>query len=112
MKSALRPTSFIRNQSNKDRAFTLVELLVVVSVLALLAATLVPTLAGSRVGSQAFRCLNNNRRLCAAWRMYADDNFDRSVYASDNGVANNPNNKYAWTLSHLDYSSNNRGNWD
>ena len=50
-------------------AFTLLELLVVLAVVSLLAATLVPTLAGSRIGSQAFRCMNNNRQLVSAWRI-------------------------------------------
>src|SRR5215472_17134392 len=83
--------------------FTFLELLVVIVVLSMLAATLVPTLAGSRIGTQALRCLNNNRQLCSAWRMYTDDNLDTLVYASDDGTRTvNPNNFYAWTWTHMD----------
>jgi prepilin-type N-terminal cleavage/methylation domain-containing protein len=93
--------------------FTLLELLVVLVTLSMLAGSLVPTLAGSRISSQAFRCLNNNRQLCSAWRMYADDNHDILVYASDDGTTvSNPNNQYAWTWTHMDYSPANRANWD
>src|SRR5215468_420313 len=80
--------------------FTLIELLVVLATIALLAATLAPTLAGSRMGTEAFRCLNNNRQLCTAWRMYAEDSNDRVVYASDSSASPNGNSKYAWSQAH------------
>ena len=97
------------DQVAQTTAFTLIELLVVICVIALLAATLAPTLAGSRIGSESFRCQNNNRQLCSAWRMYADDNNDRIVYASGNGTAGSP---YAWTSSNMDFNGNNVGTWD
>lgn len=107
--------SFSRPSHSKaatDPGFTLLELLVVLGILSLLAATLVPTLAGSRIGVQAFRCLNNSRQLCAAWRMFADDNHDTVVYASDDGTRQvNPNNQYAWTWTHIDHSPS-PYNWD
>ena len=94
-------------------AFTLIELLVVVSVVALLAATLVPTLAGARIGSQTFHCLNNNRQLCSAWRMYADDNRDRIVYSGRSGSTMiNSNDAYAWTGTSMDFDPNYSANWD
>jgi hypothetical protein len=93
-------------QFRADTAFTLVELLVVVGVVALLGMTLVPIMAGSRVGSQGFQCMNNNRQLCAAWRMYADDFTDKIVYSADDGSRQaNPNNYRAWTWTHMDYTS-------
>jgi prepilin-type N-terminal cleavage/methylation domain-containing protein/prepilin-type processing-associated H-X9-DG protein len=108
-------------QSEKGRlhlGFTLIELFVVLGIIALLAATLAPTLAGSRIGSQSLRCMNDNRQLCAAWRMYADDSNDRLVYSSTrNSVGTmtldpaNPDN-YAWTGAHMDFSGPNRANWD
>ena len=96
-----------------ESAFTLIELVVVLALTALLVATLLPALAKSRPTSLAFQCLNNNRQLCAAWRMYADDNHDRIVYSSDDGTgSSNPQNQYAWTATHMDYSPANRANWD
>jgi hypothetical protein len=94
-------------------AFTLVELLVVVGIVALLGMTLMPIMAGSRAGSQSFQCLNNNRQLCAAWRMYADDFANKIVYSADDGTQSggNPNNYRAWTWTHMDYSAS-RYNYD
>jgi len=51
--------------------FTLIELAVVVATIAVLAALLLPALAGTRPNTQAFQCLENQRRLILAWQMYA-----------------------------------------
>lgn len=94
-------------------AFSLVELVVVLATLCLLVATLGPTLAKSALSAKAFQCMENNRRLCAAWRLYADDSQDRIVYSGDDGTGSaNPQNQYAWTWSHLDFNPNDRSNWD
>jgi hypothetical protein len=55
--------------------------------------------------------MNNHRQLSLAWRMYADDNRDRLVYASEDPLRPET---YAstWTLTHMDTDGNNRGNWD
>ncbi len=101
------------SRSGAAPGFTLLELLVVVGVLALLALTFLPVMARTGPSSRSFQCLNNHRQLCAAWRIYADDNRDRIVYASDDGTGTaNPQNQYAWTWSHLDFNPNNRQNWD
>jgi type II secretory pathway pseudopilin PulG len=98
---------------DKLAAFTLLELMVLIGCLALLAMTVLPVLAKSRPNSTAFQCLNNNRQLCAAWRMYADDNHDLMVYASvSGGTGINPQDQYAWTASQMDFNPANRGNWD
>jgi len=123
MNSIQRPIAVSAQQQSvrhaHESAFTLIELLVVICVIALLAATLVPTLAGSRIGSESLRCMNNNRQLCAAWRMYADDRNERLVYSStSSGAARAPSNdtadpdNYAWTGAHMDFSGANRANWD
>jgi prepilin-type processing-associated H-X9-DG protein len=56
--------------------FTLVELAVVIATVAVLAAVLLPALAGTKPDSQAFQCLENQRQLILAWQMYAEDNND------------------------------------
>jgi prepilin-type N-terminal cleavage/methylation domain-containing protein len=97
----------------KLQGFTLLELLIVLALLGLLVATLFPALANSKPHSHTLQCLNNNRRLCMAWRMYADDNRDQLVYSSDDGTgASNSSNQYAWVQSHLDFNPSNPGNWD
>ena len=66
------------------RAFTLVELLVVIAVVALLAVLLVPASANVRPNAQAFQCRNNLRQLASACKMYADDHGSRIVSAYGN----------------------------
>ncbi len=93
--------------------FTLVELVAIVAVLALLASVLATGVARTRPNSRAYQCLNNNRQLCAAWRMYAEDSRDLIPYSSDDGTGtSNPLNQYAWTQTHLDLDPGNRQNWD
>ena len=93
------------------KAFTLIELLVVIIVLAGVLASLLPAMTKTNTAISTFQCLNNNRQLCIAWRMYGEDNRGRLVYSSDDGTSN-PLNQYAWTLTHLDYSPALPGNWD
>ena len=55
------------------RAFTLVELLIVVTIIAIVIAILMPALTAAR--EQAFRvqCMSNIRQLTAAWIMYNNE---------------------------------------
>ena len=57
-------------------AFTLVELVTLVALVAFAATLFAPALAHTKSNNHAARCLNNLRQLSAACRMYADDNSD------------------------------------
>lgn len=54
-------------------AFSLIELLVVVGVIALLLAILIPSLCAAREQVQALKCASNLRNLGLAFQMYADE---------------------------------------
>jgi type II secretory pathway pseudopilin PulG len=52
----------------------LIELLMVMAIIAILAAMLLPALARAKIRAERTACLNNQKHLVYAWRMYADDN--------------------------------------
>ncbi len=62
------------------RAFTLVELLAIISVVALLMSIMASGLTRTNVEGKSIRCINNQRQLMTAWRMYAADNTERVIY--------------------------------
>src|ERR1035437_8329848 len=104
---------------NGHRGFTLIELLVVIAIIAILAALLLPALVKTKSKAQGVLCFNNHKQLALAWRMYAEDNNERLVYASTAGnVARAPSNdptdpdNYARSGAHLDNDGGNRANWD
>ena len=59
------------------RAFTLVELLLVIAVIAMLVALLLPALSRASEAGRATACLSNLRQAGVALQLYAQDNDNR-----------------------------------
>ena len=66
---------FVR--TNQTAAFTLLELLVVISIIAILAALLLPALAKARAKTNRIACVNNLKQIGAAFHMFAHEHGDK-----------------------------------
>jgi len=64
----------IKDEIDKIRGFTIIELLVVISILAILTGLLLPVLQRARLKGLDTHCMSNLRQLSLAGQMYWDDN--------------------------------------
>jgi len=82
-------------RSGQKRAFTLVELLVVVATIGLLAALLFPVLNKAKIRAQRTKCVGNLKQLGFGWIMYYQDNAGLLVQSYPQ------NNSNAWVLGDM-----------
>ncbi len=113
-----RPNCDQRSERNRgrSRAFSLVELLVVIGIIALLIAILLPALSRARENSYKVRCASNLRQIGLAMRFYAGSNKDYLHWYPPNyglwekpvGNPLKPDDPYAyWGVAYLAYVTDN-----
>ena len=93
-------------RQSRERAFTRLELLVVLIVLAFLASVTAPGQARAKPGSQGLQCLNNLRQLMLANLVYQADNAEALPMVFHGGyipALNSPGRP--WASGWLDWSS-------
>ena len=80
-----RPAAQQREPGERSTAFTLIELLIVVAVIAVLAAMLLPTLQKAKSKAQQSVCSSNLRQIFLAFSTYALDSNDSIPIPAANG---------------------------
>jgi prepilin-type N-terminal cleavage/methylation domain-containing protein len=60
----------------RQTAFTVLELLIVIAIIALIAALLFPVFAGARKKARETQCMNNLHQIYIAWSLYTNDYQD------------------------------------
>jgi prepilin-type N-terminal cleavage/methylation domain-containing protein len=83
---------------SRRRAFTLVELLVVIGIIALLVGILLPALNKARASAQVTACLSNMKQLATAWLAYATEHQGALVYAGTNDLTAAPDFRDGWVI--------------
>ena len=90
----------MQRRDSSHTAFTLVELLVVIGIIALLISVLLPALAKSKEAANQVKCLSNMKQISIAIIAYANEN--KGVMPASGGFAaalgntNDPTSSYDW----------------
>ena len=85
--------------------FTLIELLVVIAIITILAGLLLPALSRAKQKAQGVVCINHQRQLLIAWRVYADDNNDVLVLNNPDNYGDANGHLPSWCLGDMRYGS-------
>ncbi len=78
LRPARRKCKFAAKMPRSKQAFTLVELLTVIAIMAVLASLLLAGLSSAKKASQRARCISNLHQISLALNMYIDDCEKRS----------------------------------
>ena len=83
--------------SHRYTLFTLIELLIVISIIAILAAMLLPTLSMARESARRIKCTGNLKQIGTALHMYAADYNDWAPIALGTSPADYGSYYHTWS---------------
>jgi prepilin-type N-terminal cleavage/methylation domain-containing protein/prepilin-type processing-associated H-X9-DG protein len=92
-RSRLNPCGATPHKGRSGGAFTLIELLICIAIIAILAAILLPVLSHARQKAQGTQCLNNGHQMMTAMTIYGSENNDFFPPNPDDG---NTDPGYNW----------------
>jgi prepilin-type N-terminal cleavage/methylation domain-containing protein/prepilin-type processing-associated H-X9-DG protein len=84
------PSDHRQNRRPAVSAFTLVELLVVIGIIAVLISILLPALSKARQSAQEVKCMSNIREMCMGMTMYCDGHKGTMPAKGGDGTVSNP----------------------
>jgi len=85
--------------STHSVAFTIIELLTTISIIAVLGAMLIPALVHGREKARTVACVNNHRQVVIAWTLYAGDHGDRLIPNPDSTLEEGQG--YGWVAGNV-----------
>lgn len=91
-------------RGQESSGFTRVELVVVITILAMLALTVLTSLAKTQPNFKAALCRHNLKQLAAAWLMYPEDNRGSLVPNFGGGYVPTGTGQAGWATGWLDWS--------
>lgn len=104
---SIRPWARLRRRA----AFTLIELLIVIAIVAILAGLLLPALSRAKQKAYAIHCLNNKKQLQLAWLLYPVDYDDKLVpHGLNIPIPPQPELGLWWAQGFLNYDGGNSDN--
>src|SRR5207244_2296453 len=86
----------VRRANGSRLAFSLIELLVTIAIIAILLGLIIPALHQAKAKTRSIICLNNLRQWGQAMTMYATDNDD---FLPPEGTGSSINSQTAWYVA-------------